>query len=238
MEAFQRAKTAVQKIATTGNWRFASELLHDLLEREELKRFKKSPSSFVPLEEVFDDVARLTVFTMSLHPPIPSSEKLGNVYFYDLAEGLMAMYVFGEFDVRYMPIARQRGAAGLERVRELTEEVGIIKRGILTGLGQMAAKSLLYYVTRRGLYIESIYLSALVACTLHAEMRNFGGPGRVALMEAVAKHKTLTDTVKEWLRTSPKLYHKDLPLFYEWEDAAKDFALMHAEKEEDFRFSI
>ncbi len=238
MEPFQRAKTAMQKIAATGNWRFASELLHDLLEREELKRFKKSPSSFVPLEEVFDDVARLTVFTMSLHPPTPSSERLGNVYFYDLAEALMAMYTFGEFDVRYMPIARRRGAADLGRVRELMEEVGIISGNVLTGLGQMTAKSLLHYVARRGIHIESIYLSALVACTLHTEMRNFGGSGKAALMEAVAKHKTLTDTVKDWLRTSPKLYHKDLPLFYEWEDAAKDFVLMYAEKEEDFRFSI
>ncbi len=175
MELFQRAKAAMQKIAAAGNWKPASELLHNLLEREELKNLKKSPSPFVPLEEIFDDVARLTAFVMSLHPPTPSSEKLTNgIYFCDIAEGLMAMYTFGKFDIRYMPIARRRGAADLERVRELLEEAGIIKNNVLTGIGQMAAKSLLYYATCRGLYVESIYLSALIAHALFAEMRGFG----------------------------------------------------------------
>jgi len=40
------------------------------------------------------------------------------------------------------------------------------------------------------------------------------------------------------LQTSPKLYQRDLLLFYEWEDAVKDFAIMRAEKKEDFRFLI
>ncbi len=229
----------MQKIAASGNWKLASELLHNLLEREEFKKFKKPPSPFVPLEEIFDEVAKLTVFIMSLHPPVPSSEVLaGGIYFYDVAEGLMAMYVFGEFDVRRMPIARRRGKVGLKEVLKLLEEVGIVRGGMLTGLGQMAAKSLLCYVARRGLYMESIYLSVLIVHALFAEMRNFNGPGRAALMEAVARHKRLTDAVREWLRASPKLYHRDLPLFYEWEDAIKDFAITYAEKEEEFRFSV
>jgi hypothetical protein len=44
------------------------------------------------------------------------------------------------------------------------------------------------------------------------------------------------DTVKEWLKSSPKLYQRELLLFYEWEDALKDFAIAH-EETEDFRFS-
>jgi uncharacterized protein YbbC (DUF1343 family) len=238
MDPFQRAKNVVQKVVARGDWNLASELL-SLLETEELKRFKRSPSPYVPLEMVFNDVAKVTVFVMSLHPPIPSAEILtDDVSFYDIAEALMATYTFDEFDVRYMPIARQRGKKiSLRRVKRLLEEVGVFRDGILTGLGQMAAKSLLYYVARRGLYVESIYLSALVAHTLRAEMRNFSGSVKTVLMEVATRHRTLTDTIKEWLRTSPKLYQRDLPLFYEWEDALKDFAIMQ-KGAEDFRFSI
>jgi hypothetical protein len=240
MDPFQRAKNVVQKVVARGGWNLASELLQSLLETEELRRFRRSPSPFVPLEEVFDDVAKVTVFAASLHPPVPSAEILtDDVSFYDIAEALMAAYAFGEFDVRYMPIARQRGKKiSLRRVKRLLEEVGVFRDGILTGLGQMVAKSLLYYVARRGLYVESIYLSALVAHTLRAEMRNFSGSVKTVLMEVAARHKTLTDTIKEWLKTSPKLYHKELPLFYEWEDVIKDFSILHVKKEENFRFSI
>jgi len=101
----------------------------------------------------------------------------------------MAMYTHGEFSIRYK--ARR---AETSRVKEMLEEVGIVKNNVLTGLGQMAAKSLLHYVARRGIFIESIYLSALIAFTLFAEMRNFGG--REVLMEAAARHKRLTDVVR------------------------------------------
>ena len=137
----------------------------------------------------------------------------------------MAMYTHGEFSIRYK--ARR---AETSRVKEMLEEVGIVKNNVLTGLGQMAAKSLLHYVARRGITVEGIYLSALIAFTLFAEMRNFRGSGREVLMEAAARHKRLTDVVREWLQTSPKLYQRDLLLFYEWEDAVKDFAIMRAEK--------
>jgi hypothetical protein len=238
MGPFQIAKNVMQKIAAGGDWKLASEFLQGLLQDENLLRFKKSPSFLVPLEEVFDDVARLTVFTMSLHPPIISPDVLiDGIFFYDVAEGLMAMYTHGEFSIRYMPKARQRETS-LRRVKEILEEVGIIRGDVLTGLGQMAAKSLLSYVVRRGITVEGIYLSALIAFTLFAEMRNFSGSGREVLMEAAARHRRLSDTVREWLRTSPKLYQRDLLLFYEWEDAVKDFAVMRAEKEEDFRFLI
>jgi hypothetical protein len=238
MNPFQKARSAMQKIVVNGDWGLASEWLHALLEVEDLRRFKKSPSPYVQLEDVFDDVAKLTAFTASLHPPTVSPDILiGNISFYDVAEGLMAAYVYGEFSIRYMPRARQLQQRGqkvsLRNIKKLLEEVGIIKNNVLTGLGQMAAKSLLSYVARRGISVESIYLSALIAYTLFAEMRGF--TGREVLMEAVARHKRLTDTVKEWLRTSPKLYQRDLLLFYEWEDAVKDFAL-NAEK--DFRFTI
>jgi hypothetical protein len=192
----------------------------------------------VPLEEVFDDVAKLTVFTVSLHPPTITPDVLiDGIFFYDVAEGLMAMYTHGEFSIRYMSKARQRETS-LRRVKEILEEVGIIRGDVLTGLGQMAAKSLLSYVVRRGITVEGIYLSALIAFTLFAEMRSFSGSGKEVLMEAAARHKRLTDVVREWLHTSPKLYQRDLLLFYEWEDAVKDFALIYAEKAEDFRFTI
>ena len=230
MDTFKKAKSTIQKIAADGDWGLASEWLNALLEAENLKLFRKSPSPYVPLEEVFDDVARLTVFAASLHPPTVSLDVLiDNISLYDVAEGLIAMYTHGEFSIRYMPRARQLQQRGqkvsLRKVKKLLEEVGIVKNNALTGLGQMVAKSLLHYVARRGLYVESIYLSALIAFTLFAEMRNFSGSGREVLMEVVARHRRLTDAVKEWLRTSPKLYHKDVQLFYEWEDALKDFAL-------------
>lgn len=236
MGPFQKAKSTMQKIAADGDWKLASEWLHALLEAEDLRRFKKSPSFLVPLEEVFDDVAKLTVFTASLHPPTVSPDVLlDGIFFYDVAEGLMAMYTHGEFSIRYKA---RPAETSLRRVKEILEEVGIIRGDVLTGLGQMAAKSLLSYVARRGITVEGIYLSALIAFTLFAEMRNFGGSGSAVLMEAAARHRRLSDTVKEWLRTSPKLYQRDLLLFYEWEDALKDFAIMHAEKEEVFRFLI
>jgi len=230
MDTFKKAKSTIQKIAADGDWGLASEWLNALLEAENLKLFRKSPSPYVPLEEVFDDVARLTVFAASLHPPTVSLDVLiDNISLYDVAEGLIAMYTHGEFSIRYMPRARQLQQRGqkvsLRKVKKLLEEVGIVKNNALTGLGQMVAKSLLHYVARRGLYVESIYLSALIAFTLFAEMRNFSGSGREVLMEVVARHRRLTDAVREWLRTSPKLYHKDVQLFYEWEDALKDFAL-------------
>jgi hypothetical protein len=240
MDLFKMAKSEMQKIASAGNWGLASELLEALLETESLKQFRKSPSPYVQLEEIFDSVARLTVLTMSLHPPVPSSEILtDDVSFYDVAEGLMAAYIFGEFSARYMPIARQRGKkVSLRKLKRLLEEVGVFRDGVLTGLGQMVAKSLLHYVARRGLYVESIYLSALAAHVLFAEMRNFGGSGMTVLMETTARHRRIVDAIKEWLKTSPKLYHKDLPIFYEWEDVLRDFALILAEKEEGFRFTI
>lgn len=240
MEPFQRAKTVVQKVVSAGNWKPASEFLSNLLEREELQRFRKSPSPHVQLEEVFDDVAKTAVFVMSLHPPTASSEKLEDVYFYDVAEGLMAMYVAGEFSIRYMPAARQLERQGkkinLRKVKRLLEEVGIVKGGVLTGVGQMAVKTLLYSVARRYSSVEGIYLSALVAHTLSAEMRGFSGSVREVLMEAISRHQRIVNTVKEWLAASPKLYQRSVPLFYEWEDAVKDFALMRI-NEEGFRFT-
>jgi len=238
MDTFKKARSTMQKIAADGDWGLASEWLHALLEAEGLRQFRKSPSPYVPLEEVFDGVAKLTVFTVSLHPATVSSDVLiDGIFFYDVAEGLMAMYTHGEFSIRYIPKVRQRETS-LRRVKEILEEVGIVKNNVLTGLGQMAAKSLLSYVVRRGITVEGIYLSALIAFTLFAEMRSFSGSGREVLMEVAARHKRLTDVVREWLQTSPKLYQRDLLLFYEWEDAVKDFAVMRAEKEEDFRFLI
>ena len=96
----------------------------------------------------------------------------------------------------------------------------------------------------RGVYIESVYLSALVAYTLQAEMRGFvgnrgfDGSGRSVILEAIARHQRIIGTIREWLRSAPKLYLRELPLFYDWEDAAKDVALALADKKEDFRFTI
>jgi hypothetical protein len=237
MEPFQKARIAIQKVYSTGDWRLASEFLGRILEREELQRFKKSPSPYVQLEEVFDDVAKTAVFIMSLHPPMPNSDKLGDVYFYDVAEALMAMYVVGEFSVRYMPATRQRAkGVDLEKVEKILEETNIIRNGVLTGVGQMAAKSLLYSVARRHFSAESIYLSTLVAYVLFAEMQDFSGSIREVLAEAASRHQRITNTVREWLTASPKLYQRSLPLFYEWEDAVKDFVFAHIH-EEGFRFT-
>jgi hypothetical protein len=68
-------------------------------------------------------------------------------------------------------------------------------------------------------------------------MRDFDGSGRTVVLEAIARHQRIINTIREWQRTAPKLYLRELPLFYDWEDAAKDFALA-LEKKEDFRFTI
>lgn len=202
-------------------------------------------------DEVFYPTARLTAFVASLCPPYDLSATsrplTSDVTFYDVAEGLMGLYAFGRLDVHHMPRARatqrQTGKrVNLSKVKRLFKELGITKGGILTGVGQMAAKTLIYFSAKRGLYVESIYLSALAAYTLHAEMhgfvgnRGFDGSGRSVILEAIVRHQRIIGTIKEWLRSAPKLYLRELPLFYDWEDAAKDVALALADKKEDFRF--
>jgi hypothetical protein len=119
-----------------------------------------------------------------------------------------------------------------------------MKNDTLTGVGEMVAKTLIYFSAKRVSYIESIYLSALAAYTLHAEMRNFdesggfNGSNRTVIMEAIARHQRIVSTIREWLKSAPKLYLREIPIFYEWEDVVKDFALVLVGKKEDFRFTI
>jgi hypothetical protein len=241
MDIYEKAREVVRSAFQTGKWERAVELFQ-LLEGD-MKLFTRSPSPIVGWDEVFYPTARLTAFVASLCPPYDlsatSKPLTSDVTFYDLAEGLMGLYAFGRFDVRYMPRARaQQRRINLVKVKRLLEELGITKGNVLTGVGQMAAKTLIYFSAKRVSYIESIYLSALAAYTLHAEMRSFDGSGRTVILETTARHQRIVNTIREWLRSAPKLYLRELPLFYDWEDAVKDMALALAEKKEDFRFTI
>ena len=242
MDIYEKAREVIRNVSQTGRWEH-DKWFQSLLEGG-MKLFARSPSPIVGWDEVFYPTARLTAFAASLCPPYDlsatSKPLTGDLTFYDVAEGLMGLYAFGRFDARYMPRARaaQRKRVNLVKVKRLLEELGITKGGILTGVGQMAAKALIYFSAKRASYVESIYLSALAAYTLHAEMRNFDGSGRTVIMEAIARHQRIVSTIREWLKSAPKLYLREIPIFYEWEDAAKDFALALAEKKEDFRFTI
>ncbi len=246
MDIYEKAREAVRNVSQTGRWERVVELFQSLLEGD-MKLFARSPSPMVGWDEVFYPTARLTAFVASLCPPYDlsatSKPLTSDVTFYDVAEGLMGLYAFGRFDVRYMPRARvarrQTGKRiNLSKIKKLFEELGITKGGILTGVGQMVAKALIYFSAKRTSYVESIYLSALAAYTLHAEMRGFDGSGRTVILEAIARHQRIVNTIREWLKSAPKLYLRELPVFYDWEDAAKDMALALAEKKEDFRFTI
>ncbi len=245
MDIYEKAREAVRNVSQTGRWEQAVKWFQPLLEGD-MKLFAKSPSPMVGWDEVFYPTARLTAFAASLCPPydLSATSRLltSDMAFYDVAEGLMGLYAFGRLDVRYMPRARVQRETGkrtnLSKVKRLFEELGITKGGILTGVGQMVAKTLIYFSAKRASYVESIYLSALAAYTLYAEMHSFDGSGRTVIMEAIARHQRIVNTIREWLRSAPKLYLRELPLFYDWEDAAKDMALALAEKKEDFRFTI
>ncbi len=245
MDIYEKAREVIRNVSQTGRWERAVKWFQSL--EGDIKLFTKSPSPMVGWDEVFHPTARLTAFAASLCPPYDlsatSKPLTCGVAFYDVAEGLMGLYAFGRLDVRYMPRARaaqrQTGKRiNLSKVKRLFEELGITKSDILTGVGQMVAKALIYFSAKRASYVESIYLSALAAYTLRAEMRSFDGSGRTVIMEAIARHQRIVNTIREWLRSAPKLYLRELPLFYDWEDAAKDMALALAEKKEDFRFTI
>ena len=245
MDIYEKAREVIRNVSRTGRWEH-DKWFQSLLEGD-MKLFARSPSPMVGWDEVFHPTARLTAFAASLCPPYDLSATsrplTSDLTFYDVAEGLMGLYAFGRFDLRYMPRARaaqqQTGKRiNLNKVKRLLEELGITKGGVLTGVGQMAAKTLIYFSAKRVSYVESIYLSALAAYTLYAEMRGFDGSGRTVIMEAIARHQRIVSTIREWSKSAPKLYLREIPIFYEWEDAAKDFALALAEKKEDFRFTI
>ena len=244
MDIYEKAREVIRNASQTGRWEQAVELFQSPLEGD-MKLFARSPSPMVGWDEVFYPTARLAAFAASLCPPYDlsatSKPLMGDVTFYDVAEGLMGLYAFGRLDVRYMPRARamqRQKRINLGKVKRLFEELGITKGSVLTGVGQMVAKTLIYFSAKRTSYIESIYLSALAAYTLHAEMRGFDGSGRTVILEAITRHQRIVNTIKEWLKSALKLYLRELPLFYDWEDAAKDMALALVEKKEDFRFTI
>ena len=253
MDIYEKAREVVRNASQTGRWELAVELFLESLQPllEDTKLFAKSPSPIVGWDEVFYPTARLTAFVASLCPPYDlsatSKPLTSDVTFYDVAEGLMGLYAFGRLDVRHMPRARatqRQKRISLRKIKKLFEELGIAKGNVITGVGQMVAKTLIYFSAKRGLYVESMYLSTLVAYTLQAEMRGFvgnrgfDGSGRSVILEAIARHQRIIGTIREWLRSAPKLYLRELPLFYDWEDAAKDVALALADKKEDFRFTI
>ena len=244
MGIYEQAKKAREAIkeALNGNWERSFEVFKEFL--EDMKHFERVPSEYVSWEEVFEPTAKMTVFAMSMMPlTVDSSVYVplaDDVTFYDIAEGLMAAYTFGRFDIQFMPRARRTGKRiSLRKVKRfLAEELGIFKGNVMTGVGQMLAKALIYGTANRSSIVESVYLSVLVASTLLAEMKQFNEESaRTTLLETITRYKRISSTVKEWQRTAPKLYLREVPLFYDWEDAAKDAALMLVDKKEDFRFT-
>jgi hypothetical protein len=238
------------KEALAGNWGRVYETFNMFLAGD-MKHFARVPSPFVEWEEVFEPVAKVTVFAMSMMPVTVDSSVYtpltDGVAFYDVAEGLMAAYTFGRFDVNFMPRARLQERTGrrisLRRVRQFLEELGIFRnfRGgvVMTGIGQMLAKALIYGAANRvSTVVESVYLSALTAYTLHAEMKRFNEESvRMFLLETTARYKRINAAVREWQKNAPKLHLRELPIHYSWDDAVKDVALILADKKEDFRFT-
>jgi len=244
MDIYEKARGAVKE-ALTGKWKRVYEVFNMFLDN--IKHFARVPG-FAEWDEIFEPIAKVTVFAMSMMPVTVDSSVYApltdNVSFYDVAEALMAAYTFGRFDVNFMPKVRLMQRAGkrvsLRKVKRLLEELGIFRGGVMTGVGQMLAKALIYGATSRtSTVVESVYLGALIAYTLHAEMKRFNEESvRMFLLETIARYKRISSTVREWQRTAPKLYLRDVPIHYNWEDAIKDVALMLADKKEDFRFAI
>jgi hypothetical protein len=245
MDIYEKARKAIKE-TLTGKWESVYEVLNTFLEGD-VKHFARVPSSFVKWKDVVEPVAKVTAFAMSMMPVAVNSSVytplIGDIAFYDVAEALMAAYVFGRFDVNFMPRARMMQKTGrridVAPLEKLLEELGVMRSGVLTGVGQALAKALIYSATVRGPVAEGFYLSALIAYTLLAELRPLRHESiRTLLLEAIARHKTISATVREWMKTAPKLYLRELTLFYGWEDAVKDVAITLAEKKEDFRFTI
>jgi hypothetical protein len=247
MDIYEKARVAVKEAFLKGNWEPGFRTFQEFLEGD-MKCFAKVPSPFVEWEEVFESVAKVTVFAMSMMPLSVNSSVYtpltDDVTFYDVAEALMAAYVFGRFDARYMPRARiimQRTGKRIDvaPLEKLLEGLGVMRGGMLTGVGQALAKALIYGATNRtSTVVESVYLSALIANTLLAEIKRFNEESvRMFLLETTERHKRISSTVREWQKNAPKLYLRDVPIHYNWEDAVKDVALMLADKK-DFRFTI
>jgi hypothetical protein len=250
MDIYEKARKAVKE-ALTGKWEYVYEVFNTFLEGD-MKHFARVPG-LAEWDEIFEPVAKTTVFAMSMIPLAVDSSVYApltdDVAFYDVAEGLMAAYTFGRSDVNFMPRARlMQEKTGrrisLRRVRQFLEDLGIFRnfRGgvIMTGIGQMLAKALIYGTANRtSTVVESAYLGALIANTLLTEMKRFNEESvRMFLLETIARYKRISSTVREWQRNAPKLYLRDVPIHYNWEDAIKDAALMLADKKEDFRFTI
>jgi hypothetical protein len=240
-EQAKKAREAINEAFLNGNWSRGFEVFKEFL--EDMKHFERVPSEYVSWEEVFEPTAKMTVFAMSMMPlTVDSSVYVplaDDVTFYDIAEGLMAAYTFGRFDIQFMPRARRTGKrTSLRKVKQFLVELGIFKDGVMTGVGQMLAKALIYGAANRASIVESVYLSMLVASTLLAEMKQFNEENiRLTLLETITRYKRISSTVKEWQKTAPKLYLRNLPIFYSWGDAVKDMALMLVDKREDFRFT-
>jgi len=248
MDIYEKARNAVKE-ALAGNWERVYETFNMFLTGD-MKHFTRVPSPFVEWEEVFEPVAKATVFAMSMMPLTVNSSVYtpltDGITFYDVAEALMAAYTFGRFDVNFMPRARLQAGKriSLRRVKKFLEDLGIFRNFrdgvVMTGIGQMLAKALIYGAANRvSTIVESVNLSALTAYTLLAEMKRFNEESvRMFLLETIARYKRISFTVREWQKSAPKLYLREIPIHYSWEDAVKDVALILADKKEDFRFTI
>ena len=248
MEIFEEARRATKEALLNEDWSPMDNAFPSLSDKLDLNLVPDSirvPSPYADKEAVLRQTARQTVFIASLSPVfgLPRAPLLGGITFYDVGEGLMAAYMFGEFSMRYMPIARKTAArkSAIHILEEFLEKLGLFKNGRLTGVGQALAKALIYgAVKRTTIYIVGFYLSAAVANALMSELSLIEAEGRQMMMEAIARYKRIRQVV-DWIKGAPKLYLRDTPIFYGWEDAVKDVIAKNVAEnveETDFRFTL
>jgi len=259
MGKLEEIRKAVQ-CAFNENWEAMDKTFEKLSKEEPFSLIPASvsvPSPFVRPDTVADiraRTARQTLFFMGIMPlQVDSSIMLtiGGVTLYDVAEALMASFVFGEFSVKYMPIAKRKGAKTIESLTQFLERLGLMDGEKLTGMGNAVAKALLNIVaispsTVSGIFYDSIassvFLSAAIANTLHAELADFNADSvKTVVMEARARYRRIRNVVEDWLKSAPKLYLRDTIIFYEWEDAVKDAVIKFKNSRDwldHFRFTL
>jgi len=247
---FEEARRATKEALLNEDWSPMDNAFLSLVNKLDFNLIPDSirvPSPYADKEAVLRQTARQTVFIASLSPvfDLPRAPPLlGGITFYDVAEGLMAAYMFGEFSIRYMPIARKKGTSTtLHRLKKFLEKLGFFKDGGLTGIGQALAKALIYGALKHGtIYIVGFYLSAAVANALMSELSFMEVERHQIMMEAIARYKRIRQAVDDWIKGAPKLYLRDTIIFYGWEDAVKDAIiaknLAENVEETDFRFTL
>jgi len=255
--SYEKARRAVKEALLNEDWKIMDEVFEEINKEEPFNLVPDSvrvPSPFVERpDDIIARTARQTTFFMSLMPIFSLSGSLyqpivGKVSFYDLAEAIMASFIYGELSVDHMPLAKRKDdpnnlRRSLKGLVEFMERLELVYKGRLTGIGSTLAKALLHSVALRGDTTIRFHLSATIANTLLIEIDNFlrhEKSAKAVLMEANARHKRIRGAVEDWLKRAPKLYLRDAMIYYDWEDAVKDVMIKFREKknEEDFRFAL